>query len=106
MRSLLTLIPLAGCVLAQGLNIVNDQEPVGYFPGVPNLGRNVTTMLLSELGSADDFTALVHPKFPHHQVRIKKTKFCDPTVKSVFHFFERNPCHLTHAITKCLHGIP
>jgi len=106
MRSLLVLILLAGCALAQGFNIVNAQEPIGYFPGVPDLGRNVTTMLLSELGSTDDFTALVHPKFPYHQVRIKKTKFCDPTVKSVPHSFERNAHRMTHATTKRLHGIP
>jgi carboxypeptidase C (cathepsin A) len=79
MRSLLALISLASCVLAQGFDA---QEAIGYFPGVPNLGRNVTTMLLSELGSTDDFTALIHPKFPYHQVRIKKTEFCDPTVNA------------------------
>lgn len=27
------------------------------------------------------FTTLAHPRFPAHQVRIKKTEFCDPTVK-------------------------
>lgn len=29
----------------------------------------------------DSFTALKHPSFPSHQVRIKLTNFCDPTVK-------------------------
>ena len=80
MRSLLALISLASCALAHGFD---TQEPTGAFPGIPRLGRNVTTMHLSELGSTDEFTALVHPKFPYHQVRIKKTEFCDPTVKFV-----------------------
>ena len=97
MRSLLALVSLASCVLAQRFNV---QEPVGSFPGVPDLGRNVTTMHLSELGSTDEFTALVHPKFPNHQVRVKKTKFCDLTVKFVSHFLNKNPRHLTNGTTK------
>jgi len=103
MRSLLALVSLASCTLAQRFNV---QDPIGSFPGVPDLGRNVTTMHLSELGSTDDFTTLVHPKFPGHQVRVKKTKFCDPTVKFVSHLLKHNPRHLTNATTKCLHGIP
>ena len=35
---------------------------------------------LSEL-STDSYTALVHPRFPGHRVRVKKTEFCDNTVK-------------------------
>ena len=103
MRSLLALISLAAYALAQHFD---TQEPIGSFPGVPELGRNVTTMRLSELASTDEFTALVHPKFPYHQVRIKKTKFCDPTVKSASYLMERNPPSLTHATMKCLHRIP
>ena len=45
-------------------------------------------MHLSELGSTEEFTTLVHPKFPYHQVRVKKTDFCDPTVKFVSHFLK------------------
>ncbi|KAL5531735.1 hypothetical protein ACEPAG_4612 [Sanghuangporus baumii] len=41
---------------------------------------NFTTMHLSSVQSTDVFTTLVHPDFPGHQVRIKKTDFCDPTV--------------------------
>ena len=33
--------------------------------------------------SVDSFTTLDHPYFPNHSVRIKKTIFCDGTVKSV-----------------------
>ncbi|PFH46066.1 hypothetical protein AMATHDRAFT_156566 [Amanita thiersii Skay4041] len=28
----------------------------------------------------DTFTILSHPSFPYHRVRVKKTRFCDPTV--------------------------
>jgi hypothetical protein len=31
--------------------------------------------------TSTDFTAISHPHFPNHQVRIKKSNFCDPTVK-------------------------
>lgn len=88
MRSLPVLISLVGCTLAQGFNV---QETVKSFPHVPELGRNVTTMHLSELRSTDEFTTLDHPKFPYHQVRVKKTKFCDPTVKFVFRSLGRDP---------------
>ena len=40
----------------------------------------VQTRTLSSLAS-DEFTALTHPRFPNHGVRVKKTSFCDPTVK-------------------------
>lgn len=96
MRSLLALISLASCALAQRFNV---QDPIGSFTGVPDLGRNVTTMHLSELGSTDEFTTLFHPKFPNHRVRVKKTKFCDLTVKFVSHLLQRNPHHLTDAFT-------
>ena len=33
--------------------------------------------------SVDSFTTFGHPYFPNHNVRIKKTDFCDGTVKSV-----------------------
>ena len=85
MWTLLALVSLASCALARSFNA---QEPIGYFPSVPELERNVTTMHLSELGSTDEFTALVHPKFPYHQVRVKRTKFCDPTVKYVCRLLE------------------
>lgn len=31
--------------------------------------------------SSDAFTTLTHPKFPKHGIRIRKSSFCDPTVK-------------------------
>lgn len=45
-----------------------------------NDGSNLTH--LSSIAS-NEFTALSHPRFPNHQVRIKKSNFCDPTVKWV-----------------------
>lgn len=33
--------------------------------------------------SVDSFTTVGHPYFPNHNVRIKKSNFCDGTVKSV-----------------------
>ena len=42
---------------------------------------NINTLLLSNLVPGDDFITLNHPSFPAHQVRVKKTEFCDPTVK-------------------------
>ena len=103
MRSLLALVSLASYAFAQRFNV---QEPLGSFSAVPKLEGNVTTMHLSELGSTDEFTTLVHPRFPYYQVRVKKTNFCDPTVKFVSRFFERNPRHLSCIATKCLHWIP
>lgn len=48
---------------------------------------------LSAIGDSE-YTALTHPQFPNHRVRIKKSNFCDPTVKLVFVY-----CHLYLAIT-------
>ena len=79
MRSLLILVALVGYVHASHI----FQETFGTFPSVPEVRENVTTMYLSELGSTGEFTTLSHPRFPFHHVRIKKTKFCDPTVKFV-----------------------
>lgn len=42
---------------------------------------NVTTMHLSSVENSNNFMVLAHPRFPNHQVRIKKSDFCDPTVK-------------------------
>jgi len=52
--------------------------------GLPNFEapRDVPSLNLSSLPSAD-FTILSHPMFPQHSVRIKRSHFCDPTVKWV-----------------------
>ncbi|TFK56200.1 hypothetical protein OE88DRAFT_1621164 [Heliocybe sulcata] len=45
----------------------------------PNFNLNASTLHLSSVAS-DEYTVLSHPRFPSHQVRVKKTEFCDPTV--------------------------
>ena len=47
-----------------------------------------STINLSSIGDSE-YTALAHPRFPNHRVRIKKSNFCDPTVKLAFVY-----CHL------------
>lgn len=49
---------------------------ISFNPPVP--------MNLSAIASEESFTALSHPRFPNHGVRIKKSTFCDPTVSSVY----------------------
>ena len=50
-------------------------------------GRSVVAgtndISLASITDVDSFVALTHPSFPAHQVRVKKTEFCDPTVKYV-----------------------
>lgn len=49
-----------------------------------NASKNyVETMHLSSISSTEEYTVLRHPKHPGHSVRVKKTNFCDPTVKYV-----------------------
>lgn len=77
MFRLLGCLSLAATALAQfaiNPNVLNGHSGLGRI-------ENVTTMHLSALGIKDEFVALRHPGFPAHQVRVKKTNFCDPTVK-------------------------
>lgn len=57
------------------LNVQDSSQYDGYAPGH-------RIMHLSNIES-HDFTTLSHPRFPNHQVRLKKSHFCDPTVKCV-----------------------
>ncbi|KIP09855.1 hypothetical protein PHLGIDRAFT_34220 [Phlebiopsis gigantea 11061_1 CR5-6] len=51
------------------------------FAHVRNVASTeVQTLQLSSVTSQEEYTTLEHPKFRAHQVRIKKTEFCDPTV--------------------------
>ena len=81
------------------------QDPYGPGVGVlnaasflaDNLGLNdVPKSTINHLSSVGDseYTALTHPRFPNHRVRIKKSYFCDPTVKLAFVY-----CHPYLAIT-------
>jgi cathepsin A (carboxypeptidase C) len=40
-----------------------------------------------ELLSESRFSTLGHPLFPNHSVRIKKTRFCDETVRYTYNHF-------------------
>jgi hypothetical protein len=66
-QALRTQIPLASNVLA------HTDAPL-------NLETPFHIMNLSSVQSEESFTALSHPQFPNHGVRIKKSNFCDPTV--------------------------
>ena len=46
-----------------------------------DIENGVKTMRLTDLADTDDFTVLRHPDLPEYGVRVKKTRFCDPTVK-------------------------
>ena len=50
--------------------------------GFNNAPKSTITHL-SSIGDSE-YTALAHPQFPNHRVRIKKSNFCDPTVKLAF----------------------
>ncbi|THG99560.1 hypothetical protein EW026_g2810 [Hermanssonia centrifuga] len=41
---------------------------------------SIPALHLSSITAEDTFHSLSHPHFPAHQVRVKKTSFCDPTV--------------------------
>jgi hypothetical protein len=79
---LVTLLPfalygaVAQAVSQSHLILDNVASQVSFGPVMP--------MNLSAIVSEQSFTALSHPRFPHHSVRIKKSTFCDPTVSSVY----------------------
>ena len=70
----------------------------GVLNGAPfpsdNFGFNdapkSTINQLSSIGDSE-FTALTHPQFPNHRVRIKKSNFCDPTVKLALVYHRPSP---------------
>ena len=45
------------------------------------VNTTVSTRSLASVTSQDELTVLEHPRFPAYQVRMKKSEFCDPTVK-------------------------
>ncbi|KAG6916576.1 hypothetical protein DXG01_006347 [Tephrocybe rancida] len=67
-------------VVAGVQTILNGHRAGARFSDYGQPIRNLSEPLhLSSVGS-DEFTALSHPNFPNHQVRVKKSYFCDPTV--------------------------
>lgn len=87
-RKLATLLPLAFA----GQYVSANQHLFAYN-GTDSASAQVKTAsyddgLFSPIGSLSSisetgFTTLGHPFFPRHSVRLKKTKFCDGTVKYV-----------------------
>lgn len=76
------------------------QDPRAGVPNAASLSDNLnfnnapkSTINLSSIGDSE-YNALTHPGFPNHRVRIKKSNFCDPTVKLAFVY-----CHPTLVIT-------
>ncbi|KAH9950085.1 peptidase S10 serine carboxypeptidase [Amylocystis lapponica] len=81
---------------------------------------NDSTRLLSSITAEDGFTALTHPRFPAHQVRVKKSEFCDPTVNTYtgyldvdygakhlfFYFFESRRDPATDDVMMWINGGP
>lgn len=55
----------------QSNNFAGESYDTGLFTPVESL----------ELLSESQFSTLRHPVFPRHSVRIKKTPFCDQTVR-------------------------
>ena len=53
----------------------------------------MSTLALSSIQSTEQFTTLSHPDLPGHRVRIKKTEFCDLTVKYVNNLYEHERRH-------------
>ena len=66
---------LAQALSQNHLFVDNVASETSLNPPVP--------MSLTAIASEESFTALSHPRFPYHAVRIKKSTFCDPTVSSV-----------------------
>ena len=71
---------LALSVQAQQLPLGHATYDAGLFTPVENLGVLSTT----------EFTTLAHPAFPKYNVRIKKSDFCDGTVRCVICVWQRD----------------
>ena len=65
-----------------GAGVLNAASSLSDNLGFNNAPKS-TINLLSSIGDSE-YTALTHPRFPNHRVRIKKSNFCDPTVKLAF----------------------
>ena len=80
LKSVAVLAALALGWLASAQQVVLDGRHTGTALR-PAGNLTVSTRSLASVNSQDEFLALSHPRFPAHQLRIKKTEFCDPTVK-------------------------
>ena len=87
LKGLLTATVLAAYAAAQQVafdthaRAGGSASRTGSYGLRPEVNATVSTRPLASVTSQDAFVALAHPRFPAHQVRVKKSDFCDPTVK-------------------------
>ncbi|KAI0829364.1 peptidase S10 serine carboxypeptidase [Trametes gibbosa] len=88
--------------------------PVGLYDSATG------NLSLSSVATHDQYTALAHPRFPAHRVRVKKSDFCDPTVNAYtgyldvdygakhlfFYFFESRREPATDDVMMWINGGP
>lgn len=77
------------CLALASLLVGANTQQVLVEEHLGSIGINASEVVNLHLSAIphNQFTALSHPRFPHHQVRVKKTEFCDPTVKYVTVFY-------------------
>ena len=80
--SLLLLCVVGNSVAQSGIDQVS-------LSGQDAVAGTAAKLDLASIGNTDAFTVLTHPNFPAHQLRVKKTNFCDPTVKYDMHHSSR-----------------
>ncbi|KAF9464276.1 peptidase S10 serine carboxypeptidase [Collybia nuda] len=69
---------LAGFPDALKIQESNTVSPSNYFR--TQGGLNVSAQVHLSSVSSDNYASFSNPRFPGHQVRVKKSQFCDPTV--------------------------
>ncbi|KAF8234840.1 alpha/beta-hydrolase [Tricholoma matsutake] len=72
----------------------NHRYQSNILPGQSYDAGLFTPFESMELLSDSQFSTLVHPVFPHHSVRIKKTQFCDETVSAYTGYIDIQARHL------------
>ena len=73
------LLALGVAAKALGLQVVLDSGAASI--GALSLNGTRSTQSLASVTSYDEFVSLTHSRYPSHRVRVKKSDFCDPTVK-------------------------
>lgn len=84
MLTLFVAMLLASLVYAGALqNVLFDGNGTGTHPRLATHApaTNISSLHMSLVDLGTKYTALSHPSYPDHSVRIKKSDFCDPTVK-------------------------